>query len=94
QIDYNTKNGFTPMAIKKSLDNALTRKETYKIEAEELVNLAAEDAEEYLTKPQIEKKIRSTRKAMEAAAKELDFMQAAKLRDQIKVYQEQIKELA
>ncbi len=94
QIDYNTKNGLTPMAIKKSLDNALTRKETYKIEAEELVNLAAEDAEEYLTKPQIEKKIRSTRKAMEAAAKELDFMQAAKLRDQIKVYQEQIKELA
>lgn len=93
QIDYNTKNGFTPMAIKKSLDNALTRKETYKIEAEELVNLAAEDAEEYLTKPQIEKKIRSTRKAMEAAAKELDFMQAAKLRDQIKVYEEQIKEL-
>ncbi|EAQ38455.1 excinuclease ABC, B subunit [Dokdonia sp. MED134] len=94
QIDYNNKNGLTPMAIKKSLDNALTRKETYKIEAEELVNLAAEDAEEYLTKPQIEKKIRSTRKAMEAAAKELDFMQAAKLRDQIKVYQEQIKELA
>ncbi|MFC4690839.1 excinuclease ABC subunit UvrB [Dokdonia genika] len=94
QIDYNTKKGLTPMAIRKSLDNALTRKETYKIEAEELVNLAAEDAEEYLTKPQIEKKIRSTRKAMEAAAKELDFMQAAKLRDQIKVYQEQIKELA
>lgn len=93
QIDYNTKKGLTPMAIRKSLDNALTRKETYKIEAEELVNLAAEDAEEYLTKPQIEKKIRSTRKAMEAAAKELDFMQAAKLRDQIKVYQEQIKEL-
>ena len=93
QIDYNTKNGLTPMAIKKSLDNALTRKATYKIEAEELVNLAAEDAEEYLTKPQIEKKIRSTRKAMESAAKELDFMQAAKLRDQIKVYQDQLKEL-
>lgn len=93
QIDYNTANGLSPMAIKKSLDNALTRKETYKIEAEELVNLAAEDAEEYLTKPQLEKKIRSTRKAMETAAKELDFMQAAKLRDQIKVFQEQLKQL-
>ena len=42
----------------------------------------------------LKKKIRSTRKAMEAAAKELDFMQAAKLRDQIKVYQDKLKELA
>ena len=94
QIDYNTKHGLSPKAIKKSLDNALTQKEAYKIEAEELVNLAAEDAQEYQTRPQIEKKIRSTRKAMEAAAKELDFMQAAKLRDQIKVYQDKLKELA
>ncbi|WP_396596965.1 excinuclease ABC subunit UvrB [Dokdonia sp. R86516] len=94
QIDYNTKHGLSPMAIKKSLDNAITQKEAYKIEAEELVNLAAEDAQEYETKPQLEKKIRSTRKAMEAAAKELDFMQAAKLRDQIKAYQEKLKELA
>ncbi|AEE20178.1 excinuclease ABC subunit B [Dokdonia sp. Hel_I_63] len=94
QIDYNTKHGLSPMAIKKSLDNAMTQKEAYKIEAEELVNLAAEDAQEYQTRPQIEKKIRSTRKAMEAAAKELDFMQAAKLRDQIKVYQDKLKELA
>lgn len=94
QIAYNTKHGLTPMAIKKSLDNALTQKETYKVQAEELVNLAAEDAEEYLTKPQIEKKIRATRKAMESAAKELDFMQAAKLRDQIKALQDQMKELA
>ena len=94
QIAYNVANNMTPFAIKKSLDNALTRKATYQIEAEELVNLAAEDAEEYLTKPQIEKKIRSTRKAMETAAKELDFMQAAKLRDQIKSLQGQLKELA
>lgn len=94
QIDYNTKHGLSPMAIKKSLDNAMTQKEAYKIEAEELVNLAAEDAQEYQTRPQIEKKIRSTRKAMEAAAKELDFMQAAKLRDQIKIYQDKLKELA
>lgn len=94
QIAYNTKHGLTPKAIKKSLDNAITKKETYKIQAEELVNLAAEDAEEYLTKQQIEKKIRQTRKAMETAAKELDFMQAAKLRDQIKELQGKMKELA
>ncbi len=94
QIAHNTENGLTPTAIKKSLDSALVRKQTYKLEADNLINLAAEDPEEYLTKPEIEKKIRATRKAMETAAKELDFMQAAKLRDKIKVYQEQVKELA
>ena len=82
------------MAIKKSLENVLTRKKTYSAEAESLINLAAEAAEEYLSKPEIEKKIRDTRKQMESAAKELDFMQAAKLRDQIKVFQEQLKQLA
>ncbi len=94
QIAYNEERGLKPMAIKKSLDNALSRKQTYTLEAESLINLAAEEAEEYLTKPQIEKKIRETRKQMETAAKELDFMQAAKLRDRIKLYQEQLKELA
>ncbi|MFT5892428.1 MAG: excinuclease ABC subunit B [Dokdonia sp.] len=94
QIAYNTANGLKPEAIKKSLDNVLTRKATYSIEAEALINLAADDAATYQTRPQIEKSIRNTRKAMETAAKELDFMQAAKLRDHIKVLQEKLKELA
>ncbi len=94
QIAYNTANGLKPEAIKKSLDNVLTRKATYSLEAEALINLAAEDAATYQTKPQIEKSIRDTRKAMEVAAKELDFMQAAKLRDHIKALQEKLKELA
>ena len=94
QIAYNEANGLKPTAIKKSLDNALTRKKTYSAEAESLINLAAEAAEEYLTKAELEKKIRTTRKQMESAAKELDFMQAAKLRDMIKVFQEKLKELA
>ena len=94
QIAYNTAHGLKPEAIKKSLDNVLTRKATYSLEAENLINLAAEDAATYQTKPQIEKSIRDTRKAMEVAAKELDFMQAAKLRDHIKVLQEKLKELA
>ncbi len=94
QIAYNTAHGLKPEAIVKSLDNALTRKATYSLEAENLINLAAEDAATYQTRPQIEKSIRETRKAMEAAAKELDFMQAAKLRDHIKALQEKLKELA
>ena len=48
---------------------------------------AAEEAAAYMTKPQIEKKIREARKLMEQAAKELDFIKAAQLRDEIKMLQ-------
>jgi excinuclease ABC subunit B len=44
----------------------------------------------YLTKPEIEKKIRDLRKMMEKAAKELNFIDAAKLRDEIKSLQEKM----
>ncbi len=94
QIDYNTKHNLTPMAIKKSLNNALAKKEKYKVEAAELSGLAAEPDTAYMSKGQLEKMIRDTRKSMETAAKELDFMEAARLRDQIKSLQEKAKELA
>ncbi|MBC7494415.1 MAG: UvrB/UvrC motif-containing protein, partial [Flavobacterium sp.] len=51
------------------------------------LSIAAEPITEYLAKPEIDKRIREKRKAMEKAAKELDFMQAAKFRDEIKVLQ-------
>jgi len=44
----------------------------------------------YLPKEEIEKRIRQKRKQMEAAAKGLDFIVAAKLRDEIKVLKEQV----
>lgn len=93
QIAYNTEHGITPQAIKKSFDNALTKSKQQAYTFEKAETLAAETEAEYLTKPQIEKKIRDTRKAMEKAAKELDFMMAAKLRDKIKVYQKQLEEV-
>ena len=79
--------------IKKSFENALTKskQEAYSFETAE--NLAAESENEYLTKAQIEKKIRDTRKAMEKSAKELDFLMAAKLRDNIKSLQKQLEEI-
>lgn len=93
QIEYNEKHGITPTAIKKSFENSLTKskQEAYTFETAE--SLAAESEVEYLTKPQIEKKIRDTRKAMEKAAKDLDFMMAAKLRDKIKTFQKQMEEV-
>jgi excinuclease ABC subunit B len=51
---------------------------------------AAEPESLYLSKPEIEKKIREYRKQMEKAAKDLDFIQAAKLRDEIKALQDKL----
>ena len=53
------------------------------------LNVEAEPETAYLSKSEIDKLIREKRKSMEKAAKELDFMQAAKLRDEIKKLQEQ-----
>ncbi|WP_425236293.1 excinuclease ABC subunit UvrB [Ulvibacterium sp.] len=89
QSTYNAENNITPKALNKSLDSALAKNSvsTYHFEKETM--RAAEPDMEYLTKDQTEKLIREKRKAMEKAAKELDFMQAAKLRDEIKMLQEQ-----
>ncbi|RYC53276.1 excinuclease ABC subunit UvrB [Flagellimonas olearia] len=89
QMAYNTEHNITPKALKKNLDNALAKNSvsTYHFQKEEL--RAAEPDLAYLTQDQREKLIRDKRKAMEKAAKELNFMEAAKLRDEIKMLQEQ-----
>jgi len=93
QIAYNEANGLKPMAIKKSLDTALANKRKATYEIEESLNLAAAEEEAtYLSKDKLEQKIRDTRKQMEKAAIELDFMEAARLRDKIKMFQEKVKE--
>ncbi|KXO01386.1 excinuclease ABC subunit B [Aequorivita aquimaris] len=93
QIAYNEAHGITPTQIKKSFENSLTKSKQEAYTFENAETLAAESEVEYLTKAQIEKKIRDTRKAMEKAAKDLDFMMAAKLRDKIKTFQKQLEEV-
>ncbi len=90
QIAYNTENNQAPVALKKSLNNALKRNSVSSQYFENKAAKAAEPESLYLTKPELEKKIKSARKAMEKAAKELDFMQAAQLRDEIKMLQEKM----
>lgn len=91
QINHNTENNIVPKALNKSIESAFTK---YKLVDEELgaanLKIAAEPDTTYLSKDQIEKMIREKRKNMEKAAKDLDFMQAAKLRDEIKSLQEKI----
>ncbi len=91
QMAYNTKHGITPTALNKSLDNVLSKNSvsTYSYEMEAI--RAAEPESEYLTKDQLEKKIREKRKFMEQAAKALDFIVAAQARDEIKAYQSKLE---
>ena len=90
QTNFNTANNLVPKALNKSLGSALSGNSVSTKYYEEKILKAAEPESEYLSKPEIEKKIRDKRKAMEKAAKDLDFMQAAKLRDEIKALQEKI----
>ena len=89
QMAYNKEHNIEPKALNKSLDNALAKNSvsTYHFQKEEI--RAAEPNLEYLTPAQRAKLIVQKRKAMEKAAKELNFMEAAKLRDEIKMLQEQ-----
>jgi excinuclease ABC subunit B len=85
QSAYNKENNLEPKALNKKIESALGRNSVAtqyleKRDAKEPENL-------YLTKPEIEKKIKDAKKAMEKAAKDLDFMQAAKWRDEIKELQ-------
>ena len=93
QIDYNAKNNIKPKQISKSLDNALAKNSVSTYYYEQEAQKAAEPESEYLSKDQIEKKIRDQRKLMEKAAKELDFILAAQLRDKIKIYQQKLEKL-
>ena len=90
QIAYNTKHGLEPKALNKSLGSALNKNSVSSQYYENQTLKAAEPESLYLSKPEIEKKIRDARKAMEKAAKDLDFMQAAKYRDEIKMLQGKI----
>ncbi len=90
QIDYNLKHGITPKTVLKSIESILgqtkvadSKKTTkrYYIEEEEK-SLAADPVTAYLSKEELGKMADRTRKAMEKAAKELEFMEAARLRDE------------
>ena len=91
QQSYNLKNNIIPTALNKSLDNALSKNSVATYAQELTDRKAAEAKNRYLSKEEIEKKIRGCRKAMETAAKDLDFIEAARLRDEIKSLQNQLQ---
>ncbi len=98
QVAYNTKHNITPRQIIRSMSSiigqtavagASSGPKPY-IEQNEL-NLAADPVIKYMTTQQLEKALLQTRKSMEKAAKELDFIEAARLRDEMFALQELLK---
>jgi len=90
QIKYNTENNIVPTALNKKIESAFTKNKLVDYELGNSASIAAEPDTTYMTKDAVDKLIREKRKSMEKAAKELDFMQAAKLRDDIKALQEKV----
>jgi excinuclease ABC subunit B len=91
QMEYNMKHGITPTPIIKSTREILGQtsvvdvkkpQANYYVEKEE-IEVAADPLVKYMTKEQIQKLIQQNRKNMEAAVKELDFINAARFRDEI-----------
>ena len=90
QIAYNTENNITPTQIIKSIENIMGQNTASTYNFEHLANIAAEEKMDYMTKSELENSIREKRKQMEDAAKALDFIAAAKLRDTIKKLKEKL----
>lgn len=97
QLKYNEDNNITPKQIQKALTSILgdktekqsPEKVSYYAESEN-VNVAADPVVQYMGKDALEKAIDQTKKSMQKAAKELDFIEAARLRDEMYALQEML----
>lgn len=102
QIAYNIANNITPRTVKKSVEQVMVQTSVLDIKGydpdspyavEEIVTKAAEEEAEYTTIPQLEKLIARTKKEMEKAARDLDFMEAARLRDEMFSLQKKLEQM-
>jgi excinuclease ABC subunit B len=93
QVTYNITNNITPTTVKKSIHEVMAQTSVLDIKGydpdspyavpDNSVSLAAENEGTYSTIPQLEKAIAKTKKEMEKAARDMDFMEAARLRDEM-----------
>ena len=99
QMTYNTEHGITPKTVFKSREAIMEQTSVadskpsakrYYVEPEE-VRVAADPVVQYMAKPELEKLIAETQRKMEAAAKELNFLEAARYRDELLQLREKLK---
>ncbi len=95
QIAFNQEHGIVPRTVFKTADQVFAQTSVLDIRGYdpadpqalapdgELVPVLQEEQENYLTVPQLEKAVQKTKKEMERAARDLDFMEAARLRDEM-----------
>jgi excinuclease ABC subunit B len=105
QVAYNIEHNITPRSVHKSKEQVFEQTSVLDIKGydpknpyaigpnEELVSVAAEEQAEYKTIPQMEKAIGKIKKEMEKAARDLDFMEAARLRDEMFLLQKNLQEM-
>ena len=94
QQEYNEQNDITPTALKKSTDSLLPGAKPSLINPYiqvDATGMAAETQEVYHSKSDMQKDIEKIRKKMENAAKALDFIEAARLRDQMAEMEDRMK---
>jgi excinuclease ABC subunit B len=100
QMAYNKAHNITPRAIVKSTDSALDALSGNKPQEKgayienESTSLAADPVVQYMSKEQLEKAIKKTKQQMEKVVKELDFIEAARLRDEMFELQKLLKDKA
>ena len=82
QIAYNIEHGLVPTPLNKKKDNALAKSLNPYI-VKEGMSMAAEGKMDYSNPKELEKAIKNTKKQMENAAQDLDFLEAVKLRDKL-----------
>ncbi len=101
QIKFNTEHHITPATVGKTKEEILKQTAVLEIKnydeqselaLEDEVPKVAEDNVTYKTKPQLEKAIAKVKKQMNKAAKDLDFLEAARLRDKMFALEKELKE--
>lgn len=98
QMDYNIANGITPKTVRKSKEAIMEQtsvadskvRKVY-VEPEE-VRIAADPVVQYMGKTDLQKLMAETQRKMEAAAKDLDFLEAARLRDELMQLKARVQE--
>ncbi len=100
QVAYNIIHNITPTTVKKSIEQVMAQTSVLDIKGydpdspfavDTVLTKAAEGEAEYTTIPQLEKAIIRTKKEMEKAARDLDFMEAARLRDEMFAMQKKLE---